>query len=120
MIYLLVSTSIAGMTAAQLLLKKGLLAVGPYPQHLSEIAGFFARACTNVYVMSAVALAIVTAMAWILAVARAQLSQIYPFMALSYVLIAVFSLLIFKEDVTALRWVGIVVICVGVFLVARS
>jgi len=27
---------------------------------------------------------------------------------------------LFKEDVTALRWAGVVVICVGVFLVSRS
>jgi len=31
-----------------------------------------------------------------------------------------FSLLIFKEDVNALRWVGIVTIVVGVILVSRS
>jgi len=41
-------------------------------------------------------------------------------MALSYVLVALFSLFLFKEDVTALRWLGIIVICVGVFLVSRS
>jgi len=29
-------------------------------------------------------------------------------------------LLIFKEDVTAVRWMGILVICLGVFLVSRS
>lgn len=108
------------MTAAQLLLKKGLLLVGGFPQNLSELGHFFAKAYTNAYILSAVFLTIVTALAWILAVSKTELSQIYPFMALSYVLVALFSLLIFKEDVTALRWVGIVVICFGVFLVSRS
>ena len=120
MVYLLVSISVAAMTAAQLLLKKGLLSIGGYPQNLSEIVGFLARAYTNLYILSAVALTVITAVAWILAVARAELSHIYPFMALSYVLVALFSLLLFRENVTALRWAGILVICVGVFLVSRS
>jgi len=108
------------MSAAQLLLKKGLHVVGEFPGRLSDLLPFFLKAYTNIYVISAVLLTIVTALAWILAVSKAQLSSIYPFMALSYVFVALFSLLIFKEDVTALRWVGIVVICAGVFLVSRS
>jgi len=70
--------------------------------------------------MSAVFLTIVAALGWLLAVSRAQLSFVCPFMALSYVLVALFSLVIFKEDVTTLRWLGIMVICLGVFLVSRS
>jgi len=120
MVYLLVFISVAGMTTGQLLVKKGILQVGGFPQNLSELAHFFLRAYTNPYVISAVFLTIVVALAWILAVSKAELSYIYPFMALSYVLVTLFSLLIFKEDVTVLRWAGIVAICIGVFLVSRS
>jgi drug/metabolite transporter (DMT)-like permease len=120
MIYLLVFISVAAMTAAQLLLKKGLIVVGQLPQSFSQLLPFFLKVYSNPYVISAVFLTILTALAWVLAVSRTQLSFLYPFMALSYVLVALFSLLLFKEDVTALRWVGIVVICVGVFLVSRS
>jgi uncharacterized membrane protein len=119
MVYLLVLMSVAAMTAAQLLVKKGADTVG-FPQALGELPHFFLRACTNVYVIIAVVFTIITAMAWLLAVSKAELSHIYPFMALSYVLVALFSLLIFKEDVNALRWAGIIVICLGVFLVSRS
>lgn len=120
MIYVLVFISVAAMTAAQLLLKKGLIAVGQFPQNFSQLLPFFSKVYSNPYVISAVFLAILTALAWVLAVSRAQLSFVYPFMALSYVLVALFSLLLFKEDVTALRWAGIAVICAGVFLVSRS
>jgi uncharacterized membrane protein len=108
------------MTAAQLLLKKGLLTVGEFPMRFNDIIPFFIKAYTNVYVIIAVLLTLVTAMTWILAVSKAQLSFLYPFMALSYALVALFSLLLFKEDVSVLRWLGIIVICAGVFLVARS
>jgi drug/metabolite transporter (DMT)-like permease len=120
MVYVLVLISVAAMTAAQLLLKKGSLVVGHFPQNLGEAPHFFLKAYTNPYIIAAVFLTIVTALAWLLAVSKAELSQIYPFMALSYVLVALFSLLIFKEDVTPLRWAGIAVICIGVLLVSRS
>ena len=120
MVYLLVFISVAAMTAAQLLLKKGLLSIGEFPACLNDIIPFFLKAYTNIHVIFAVLLTIVTAMVWVLAVSKAQLSFLYPFMALSYVLVALFSLLLFKEDVGVLRWLGITVICAGVFLVARS
>ena len=120
MVGLLVLASVAGMTAAQLLLKRGLLCVGEFPGRLGDVLPFILKAYTNVYVVAAVLVTIATALAWVLAVSRAQLSFLYPFMALSYVFVALLSLLLFREDVTALRWVGIAVICVGVFLVSRS
>lgn len=120
MIYVFVSISVVAMTAAQLLLKKGLLAVGQSPQGWNELLRFFMRSYSNIYVISAVVLTIVAALAWIQAVSKTEISYIYPFMALSYLLVAVFSLWMFHENVTLLRMAGILVVCVGVFLVARS
>ena len=120
MVYLLVFISMAAMTAAQLLLKKGILAAGQFPGSLNETIPFFLKAYTNIHVVSAVLLTILAALVWVLALAKVELSFVYPFMALSYVFVALFSFLFFKEDVTALRWLGILVICIGVFLVSRS
>lgn len=120
MVYFLVLISVATMTAAQLLLKKGLLVVGRFPQNLPELPHFFLKAYTNPYVIAAVFLTIVTALTWVLAVSKAELSRIYPFMALSYVLVALFSWWVFNENVTALRWLGVAVVCFGVVIVAKS
>jgi drug/metabolite transporter (DMT)-like permease len=120
MAYLLILIPVATVAASHLLLKKGLLIIGQFPQSFSELIPFFLKTFTNIYVISAVVLTIPTALVWILAISRTQLSFAYPFLALSYVLVALFSLLIFKEDVTILRWLGILVICAGVFLVSRS
>jgi uncharacterized membrane protein len=120
MVYLLVFLAICAMTTAHLLLKQGMLSVGPFPQDISQLGSFLLRTCTNPYVIGSAILTIVTAVSWIFAISRAQLSYLYPFMALSFVLVAIFSLVLFKEDITALRWFGISIICIGVFLVARS
>jgi uncharacterized membrane protein len=119
-IFFLVLISVVSMSAAQLFLKKGMLAVGQYPQDFSQIVFFFLKACTNIYVILAFVFTAVTALAWIMAVStKAQLSFIYPFMALSYVLVALFSMLLFKENVTPWQWWGIAAICAGIFLMSR-
>lgn len=120
MTYVLVLITVAAMSAAQLLVKKGVLVLGEFPNNVGELWQFFQKALGNPYILGAGLLTMVTALAWLLAVSKAELSHIYPFMAVSYVLVALFSLLIFKEDVNAIRWAGIVVICAGVLLVSRS
>ena len=117
---MLVLISVTAMAAAQLLLKKGLLVVGNFPQRPGEMVDFFLKACANPYVIAALFMTILTTLSWLVALSKAELSRIYPFMALSYVLVALFSWMIYKEDVSLLRWSGIAVICLGVLLVSRS
>jgi drug/metabolite transporter (DMT)-like permease len=118
--YILIFITIISTTAALLLLKKGLLIVGQSPQGFFELLRFFVKAYTNIYVISAVVLTIIAAFAWIQAASKLEISYIYPFMAISYALVALFSIWLFHENVTLLRWVGIAVVCLGVFLISRS
>jgi drug/metabolite transporter (DMT)-like permease len=60
------------------------------------------------------------ALAWIAVLSRMDLSIAYPFLALNFVLVTVSSRLILGETVPFMRWMGIVVICVGILLVSRS
>lgn len=120
MIYILVSISIATMSAAQLFLKKGMLVIGESPHSWSDLLRFLGKAYSNIYVIAAVVFTIITALVWVFAVSKSEISYIYPFMALSYLLVVLFSIWLFHENVTILRLAGTAVICLGVFLVARS
>ena len=46
-----------------------------------------------------------------------ELSVLYPFVALAYVWVAFLSKWMLKEKVTALKWVGVILILVGVSLI---
>jgi len=61
-----------------------------------------------------------SAIVWLFALSRASLSFAYPFAALSYVLIVLFSVLVLHEDVPVLRWVGVGFIVTGILLVAQT
>jgi multidrug transporter EmrE-like cation transporter len=51
---------------------------------------------------------------------RIDLSMAYPLVSIAYIVTAIFSYFIFKENITLIRWIGIITICLGVFLVSRS
>jgi len=57
---------------------------------------------------------------WIKVLSKVELSYAYPMVSLGYVLIMIFSYFFFKENITPIRIVGVVLIMIGVVLVARS
>ena len=62
----------------------------------------------------------VGALAWIAVLARMDLSYAYPFLALNFVLITLVSRIALGETIPTTRWIGIAVICIGIFLIARA
>lgn len=57
---------------------------------------------------------------WLGVLSRAELSQAYPFVGLSFVLTAVFGAVLFHDSLSPARIVGIAAIVIGVYLVGRS
>lgn len=60
------------------------------------------------------------AISWISVLGRMNLSHAYPFLALNFVLIAILSRLFLNEPIPMVRWVGMLVICVGIILVSQG
>jgi drug/metabolite transporter (DMT)-like permease len=57
---------------------------------------------------------------WLMVLGRADLSYAQPITATSYVTVAVGSMLILGEQLPPTRWLGIVCILAGVFLISRT
>lgn len=62
----------------------------------------------------------VSALFWLVVLSRVDLSVAYPFVGLSYIIVVLFSRLFLNEHVTALRWLGVVVVAVGITIVGLS
>jgi len=118
--YLFLAITLVGTIAGQLLLKKGLLSVGEFHANLGEVVPFLIRAFTNPHVLLSIFLILAASVSWIFAVSKAELSHIYPFMGMTYVFVALFSVAFFKEHVTSMGWIGIALVSVGVVLLLRS
>lgn len=57
---------------------------------------------------------------WILVLKEKPLSLVYPMIGSSYILVVLFSWLVRHEMVSLTRWIGAVVITLGVVLISRS
>jgi drug/metabolite transporter (DMT)-like permease len=109
--------------AGQLLLKKGMTDVGRVDASFfsQPLAGLWRLFTGSPYVIIGLSMYGVGAIFWLIVLSRVNLSWAYPMIALTYVLIPLAAWLILHEPpIPLIRWVGMVIIMVGVILVARS
>ena len=57
---------------------------------------------------------------WAVVLSRLQLSFAYPLLAIGYLVNPLAAMVFFDEQIPPMRWIGIVVIMVGIVLVGRS
>jgi len=106
--------------AAQLLLKAGTNAVGPFEFSTVNAVPVGMKLALEPHILGGIACYVVSVVVWILALSRVEVSVAYPMLSIGYVVNAVAAYYLFGEAVSATRLVGIGVIILGVFIVARS
>jgi len=105
---------------AQLLLKAGTNAIGHFQFSAANLAPIGWKVATQPYILGGLACYAVSVVVWIMALSRVEVSVAYPMLSVGYVVNAVAAYFLFGEAVGAQRLVGIGVIIVGVYIVARS
>ena len=85
-----------------------------------EILIFLARALRNGWFWVAVPLMALAFYALLVLLSWQPISFVIPASALSYVVGAVGAKYILREDVSPARWIGVVLVCAGVALVAAG
>jgi multidrug transporter EmrE-like cation transporter len=118
--FALVLTGVLLNAGAQLLLKAGTNAVGQFAFTASNVFPVGLRLATEPHIVGGIACYVVSVAVWIMALSRAEVSIAYPMLSIGYVVNAAAAWWLFGEAVTPLRMLGIAVIIVGVFVVARS
>lgn len=117
-VYILISV-LAG-AIGQVLLKKGMGSMWPLTLTTSQLGATLWRIGTNPFVIIGLIIYVGGTVFWLTALSRVDLSYAYPFASLSYIVMLAASWLLFGENITSLRLLGTLVICVGVFLISRS
>jgi len=106
--------------AAQLLLKAGTNAIGTFEFSAANVVPIGWKVATQPYILGGLVCYVVSVAVWILALSRVEVSVAYPMLSIGYVVNALAAYALFGEAVGPQRLVGIGVIIVGVYLVARS
>ncbi len=115
----IVFTCIILGSIGQILLKKGLNAVGGI--EASElISTKLFTVLFNPLVFLGLVFYGVSMILWLVALSKHDVSAIYPLVSFGYVLTAIFAMIFLKEVVTINKWMGIFLVVMGAFLILKK
>ena len=106
--------------AAQLALKQGMHQIGQFEFRLETLCRASLAAALSPFVLVGLACYVVSVAVWLLVLSRVEVSFAYPLLSVGYVVVALVGWLVFQEAVSPVRWAGILMICLGVWLITRS
>ena len=75
---------------------------------------------TNKYILLGIILYAMSVFLWLGAMSTLDVSFMYPLLSLGYIVTAILALVFIGENITLLRWAGIVVIIAGCFMITKS
>ena len=118
--YLLLIVSVFSNVTANILLKKGVTSFGGLSGQKSQLFIELTKAATNPFVILGVVLYGFSFLIWLRILSFNDLSRAYPiFATIVFLLTTAGSVFFLNESVSLLRFAGIAIMLVGIYLVAR-
>jgi uncharacterized membrane protein len=119
--FLMILVMIVAGPLGNVLLGKGMKQIGAVPiWPVSELLHEGARVFTSASIWLGIASLITFFISYMLVLSWADYSFVQPASSLAYGVVALLGYTMLGEKVSPLRWMGIAVICLGVFVVTRT
>ena len=94
--------------------------IGYFDFRLENCGRVLLAVAVNPYVLAGLACYIFSVVVWLLVLSRVEVSYAYPLLSIGYIVTAFAGWFLFDESIGITRWSGIIVICLGVWLITRS
>ncbi len=121
--YLLILVMIIAGPLGNLMLGKGMKSIGKVTTRISspgELLHVLGRILSSGTIWLGIASLLTFFVAYMLVLSWADYSYVQPASAIAYGVVALLATLLLGEVVSPLRWAGIAVICLGVFVVGHT
>jgi hypothetical protein len=80
----------------------------------------FVSIVTNIGILGGVGLILCSAVLWIVGMSKFQLSFMYPFLCINYIVIIFGSSILLNEQIPFSRYVSLIFIMIGLVLISKS
>ncbi len=123
MFRVIVAMTIAAASAAlgQILVRRGMQQVGSLENYAPlALAAYFWHALCNLNVILGTILNAVFYFLFLAALSWTEVTVALPMSAIEYCFAAFLAIMILKENVSPMRWAGIILVVIGVILIARG
>ena len=119
-VFIILLAAVLLSVAGELFLKHGMNRLGVLPMHMPELLPALWRAFTTPAILAGFTLVFSGSIFWLAAISRVELSWAYPMLSLGYVIGVIGSWVLLGEQFNLARLAGVLVVCSGVVIVARS
>lgn len=102
------------------MLKKGMTTIGKVELSLSGLMSSALDVICNWSIVLGILVMVISMASHLVVLSRVDISFAYPFLGLSFVLITIYGHFYLAETVTMWRVIGVLLICSGVAVVART
>ncbi len=103
--------------SGQTFIKQGMGKIGSFSD--MPLMQFFQRALLSPLVILGLFLYIVSSFIWFMVLSRVELSVAYPALSLGYILVLAIGFFFLGETITLAKLAGVILICLGVFLIFK-
>jgi drug/metabolite transporter (DMT)-like permease len=118
-ILIMIMVSVAPL--GDMFLGKGMKQIGPMPDGApARLFDFFVRTFTSETVWLGISLLLAFFVAYLLVLSWADYSYVLPASSISTLVVALLARFVLHETVRPLRWAGVAMICLGVFVVGHT
>lgn len=105
---------------AQLLLKQGMLRIGSLAMTSTALWAAAPKLVASPFIWAGLLSYAVSVLVWLVVLSRVDVSYAYPMVGLGYVFATIVAWGVFRENVSAMRVVGMLVVCAGIYIIART
>ena len=105
---------------AQITLKQGMRAIGHFGFSVENIFPILIKVGMNPFILIGLSCYVVSVLVWLMVLSRVEVSFAYPLLSIGYIVTAFAGFLFFDENMGVVRWIGILIICLGVYLITRT
>ena len=105
---------------SQILLKKGMTSIDKFEITKSGLWSSAGDIITNWSIILGILVMVVSMASHLIVLSKVELSYAYPFLGLSFVLVALYGHFYLEEAVTMWRMAGVLLIVSGVALIAKT
>ncbi|MDA8164737.1 MAG: EamA family transporter [Desulfobacteraceae bacterium] len=105
---------------AQIALKQGMRNIGHFGFRPESILPVTLAAATSPFILAGLTCYVFSVVIWLLVLSRVEVTYAYPLLSVGYIVTALAGRFFFAEAMGLTRWSGILVICLGVWLITRT
>jgi uncharacterized membrane protein len=111
---------VACANAGDLMLKRGMTQIGAVPLSLAGLEHAFLLTVTSASIWIAILFLIGFTASYMMLMSWADYSYVMPAGAFGYALLTLLAVVLLHESVSPRRWIGVILICVGVLVVGLT